>query len=79
MAKHPVPKKKTSKARTKRRYSKFVFETVKKLGNRVNLSKCPNCGATKRNHHACLECGTYKGRQVLNDQKDSDNITKIKA
>lgn len=26
---------------------------------------CANCGANHRPHHMCLECGFYKGRQVM--------------
>ena len=29
------------------------------------LATCPNCGAQHRPHHMCLECGFYKGRQVM--------------
>lgn len=29
------------------------------------LSQCANCGANRRPHHMCPECGFYKGRQVL--------------
>lgn len=29
------------------------------------LSVCQNCGAKHRPHHMCLECGHYKGRQVV--------------
>lgn len=29
------------------------------------LSVCTNCGAHHRPHHMCLECGFYKGRQVI--------------
>lgn len=29
------------------------------------LSTCSNCGASHRPHHMCLECGFYKGRQVM--------------
>lgn len=29
------------------------------------LGSCKNCGATKRPHHMCLECGFYNGRQVI--------------
>lgn len=77
MAKHPVPKKKTSKARSKQRYAKFAFEAARKLINRVSLTTCDNCGAKKRNHYVCRECGTYRGRQVLNNKEEK--ITKIKA
>ena len=30
-----------------------------------NLAVCANCGAQHRPHHMCLECGFYKGRQVM--------------
>ncbi|MFT7507069.1 MAG: large subunit ribosomal protein L32 [Acidimicrobiales bacterium] len=29
------------------------------------LSVCKNCGAEHRPHHMCLQCGFYKGRQVM--------------
>ncbi len=29
------------------------------------LAVCSNCGATRRPHNMCLECGWYKGRQVI--------------
>jgi large subunit ribosomal protein L32 len=30
-----------------------------------NLVSCSHCGASRRPHHMCLECGYYNGRQVL--------------
>lgn len=30
----------------------------------VRLSKC-ECGAYRRRHHACPECGKYRGNQVV--------------
>ncbi len=79
MAKHPVPKRKTSKSRTSRRYRKFAFEAVKKLKNRVNLTTCSECGAKRLTHHACPECGKYRGRQVIEKGSSDDQVTKIKA
>lgn len=79
MAKHPVPKKKTSPARSKRRYSQFQAKTRKKLEDRVHLTKCPDCSAPKMLHHACPECGKYKGRQVLDLEKKVKKITTVKA
>jgi len=79
MPKHPTPKKKTAKTTTKKRYSTFQANTRKDLQNRVNLTKCPNCGATKLAHHVCDECGKYNGRQVKNLQKKIEKITKVKA
>ncbi len=29
------------------------------------LAVCSNCGSQHRPHHMCLECGFYKGRQVM--------------
>lgn len=79
MPKHPVPKKKTSKQATKSRYSTFQKGVRKDLTNRVNLTKCSDCGATKLTHHVCEECGKYNGRQVKNLQKKIEKITKVKA
>lgn len=80
MPKHPVPKKRTARATTKTRYTAFVKSTQKKLANTVNLVKCPNCGATKLNHHVCKDCGQYKGNQILSTEKAVNKaVTKIKA
>lgn len=79
MAKHPVPKKKTSKARTKRRYAAFQTRARKSLTDRVHVTKCPDCGASKMLHHVCDECGKYNGKQVHDLQKKIDKITKVKA
>jgi large subunit ribosomal protein L32 len=29
-------------------------------------SKCPDCGQPVMQHTVCMNCGKYKGRQVLN-------------
>lgn len=79
MAKHPVPKRKTSKKRSSQRYAKFQYEARKKLENHVSLTVCPECGQKKLTHHACPACGTYRGRNILDKGKDIDKITKIKA
>lgn len=31
----------------------------------AQVGKCSNCGAPKRSHRACPECGFYDGKQVL--------------
>lgn len=79
MPKHPVPKKKTEKSKTRRRYKVFQTKSQKKLLNKVNLTKCQSCGATKLNHHVCQECGKFNDRQVLDMQKKIDKVTTIKA
>jgi len=30
-----------------------------------NLTKCPKCGALREKHKACLSCGSYRGREVV--------------
>ena len=32
--------------------------------------KCPQCGAAKRAHRACPECGFYDGRKVVETKAD---------
>lgn len=58
MAKHPVPKKKTSKSKRDMRRSHHALVVP-------NLVDCPNCHAKKLQHHVCNECGYYDGKQVL--------------
>ena len=31
----------------------------------VRLSRCMKCGAEHRRHAVCLNCGTYRGREVI--------------
>ncbi len=51
------PKRRTSKTRrNKRRAHQAISD--------VTLTKCSNCGELHRYHHACAECGYYRGRQV---------------
>lgn len=58
MAKHPVPKKKTSKAKRDMRRSHHALTVP-------TLTACKNCGAMRPQHTVCPECGSYDGRQVL--------------
>lgn len=54
-----VPKKKTSKAKSRsRRASAWTI----KLPAR---SICPRCAAAKRPHIVCGNCGWYHGRQAI--------------
>ena len=58
-----VPKHKVSKAkRDKRRtHQKTAVPTT---------TTCPDCGEPIQPHHACPQCGTYKGRQVIDTKED---------
>ncbi len=59
-----VPKRKHSKARRdKRRSNVWKIEAP-------TLVKCSNCGAYKRPHRLCPECGQYNGRQVVTVDED---------
>ncbi|MDI9442330.1 MAG: 50S ribosomal protein L32 [Firmicutes bacterium] len=54
-----VPKRKHSKARTNSRRANWRRIEARQV------SVCPSCGESKLPHRACLACGTYKGRQVV--------------
>ena len=53
-----VPFRRTSK--TKKRMRRTHLK--KEVGA---LTKCSKCGATLRPHRACIKCGNYNGKQVL--------------
>mgnify|MGYP000517772810 FL=1 len=54
-----VPFRRTSK--TKKRMRRTHLK--KEVGA---LTTCPKCGATIQPHRACMACGFYKGKDVLN-------------
>ena len=58
MAKHPVPKKRTSGSRRDSRRSHHALKEP-------TLVACPQCKEPKPPHVVCPECGTYDGRQVI--------------
>ena len=53
-----VPKRKTSKMKIRNRKAANRYEGVQ-------ATFCQNCGAPVAPHRACLACGTYKGRNVV--------------
>ena len=53
-----VPKHRHSKSRRDKR------RTHQKL-TVPNIIKCPECGEAKLPHHMCKECGSYRGRKVV--------------
>ena len=63
MPKHPVPKQKKPKNKTKKRYGSFKTDVLTKLSKRVNLVICPNCSEKHLAHTVCHACGKYRGRQ----------------
>lgn len=79
MAKHPVPKKKMSQARTAKRYAAFVAKKRRFIQGFVNVVICKSCGGPSLNQQACPKCGNYRGRSVVDLGKVAEKITKIKA
>lgn len=65
-----VPKKKTSKRRTKSRRAANTKVSP------IMLVKCPKCGEPKKAHVACSFCGYYKGRKVLDIESRLDKKLK---
>jgi large subunit ribosomal protein L32 len=54
----PLPKKKTSKSRQRRRRMHLSAPSV-------SLTTCQQCRSPRLSHHACPTCGTYRGRAVI--------------
>ncbi|MBF6590039.1 MAG: 50S ribosomal protein L32 [Ktedonobacterales bacterium] len=53
-----LPKKRVTKRRQGNR----------RQNHRIKIPQlviCPQCKQAHVNHHVCLNCGTYRGRQVL--------------
>jgi large subunit ribosomal protein L32 len=59
----PQPKRKHSKGKVGRRRS-HDFLTPS------NLVACPNCGEMRLPHTVCPNCGHYKGREVIEIEKE---------
>lgn len=59
------PKRKHSKSRTRKRRAQY-YNSLKE----PQLMSCPNCGAPKEMHRACPSCGHYRGRQVIEPERD---------
>ncbi|HZJ02355.1 MAG TPA: 50S ribosomal protein L32 [Thermoleophilia bacterium] len=53
-----VPKKKTSKARRDSRRATHSIPGP-------TVGECPQCHSPRLNHRVCPNCGTYRGKQVV--------------
>lgn len=53
-----VPKRKHSHQRTNKRKSQWKASLPTTI-------VCPHCGQPKRPHRVCLQCGHYKGEEVV--------------
>lgn len=61
-----VPKRKVSHARQGDRRAHLALTLPQ-------LEECPHCHQTKRSHRACLNCGYYGGRPVLELKQAKDD------
>ena len=53
-----VPKKRTTSAKRNHRRSHHGID-------RLQLTTCPQCKQAVQQHVACANCGTYRGRKVI--------------
>ena len=58
-----LPKRKISKSKRDQR------RTHKKI-EALNVANCPECGEAVLPHHACPNCGSYKGRKAVETDED---------
>jgi large subunit ribosomal protein L32 len=58
-----VPKRKISRSRARNRHSHWKAKPTQ-------LVTCPQCGAKVRPHHVCLNCGTYRGIEVIEIEEE---------
>ncbi|MFQ5398830.1 MAG: 50S ribosomal protein L32 [Anaerolineae bacterium] len=58
-----VPKRRVSKSRRNKRRAHHALRPF-------HLIPCPECGEMRRAHRVCLNCGTYRGRQILPASED---------
>jgi large subunit ribosomal protein L32 len=59
-----VPKRKTSKSRTRTRRAHNDRLFLAKIVN------CPNCGEFMKPHHVCPNCGYYKEREIISQEEE---------
>ena len=60
------PKKKTSRSRTARRRHQLTVKASTHIF-------CEKCHEPKLPHHVCYNCGTYRGKKVIDfEQKDKE-------
>lgn len=55
----PVPKKRVSKSR------RAIRRGEDKLDSPHHIRKCPQCGEPAKQHTVCMDCGFYRGKEVI--------------
>lgn len=58
-----VPKKKKSKSKRDMRRSHDHIKMP-------NVSSCPQCHEPVLSHHVCKNCGTYKGKTIVETEEE---------
>jgi large subunit ribosomal protein L32 len=58
-----VPKRRTSRSKRNKRRSHDALAPPAR-------SKCPQCGEPKLPHRVCANCGTYRGRTVIETEEE---------
>lgn len=64
-----LPSKKRTSTSKKDRSSHFALKTI-------STKACASCGKAVRPHQACLACGAYKGKTVVNTTKRTTRLAK---
>lgn len=59
----PNPKRRHSKARTRKRRAHDALRAPQ-------TSLCPNCQEPRMSHRVCPKCGHYKGREVVKVEQE---------
>lgn len=54
-----VPKRRKSKGKRDMRRAHHMKV------DKMSLSECPQCRQPKRPHRVCINCGFYKGREII--------------
>jgi large subunit ribosomal protein L32 len=58
-----VPKRRTSRSKRDKRRSHHALASPAR-------SNCPQCGEPKLPHRVCANCGTYRGRTVIETEEE---------
>ncbi len=58
-----VPKRRTSKSKRNKRRTHDNMRVPAR-------STCPQCGESKLPHRVCANCGTYRGREIVQTEED---------
>ncbi len=60
-----VPFRRTSKTKKRMRRTHLKKEAP-------TITNCPKCGEVLKPHRACTKCGYYKGKEVINQQEETE-------